>query len=131
MVAAVLHLDEGAGAALEAVDQMRGGLAHRHDVVDRDARLLSAARARNVAGSSFSALPSTRSTSGMAAKAAGIDLRGAAGDDDAARPGRSRRALRIAWRAWRTASAVTAQVLTMTASPSPAAARVPRITSHS
>src|SRR6266851_1249332 len=39
--------------------------------------------------------------------------------------GCSRRARRIAWRAWRSASAVTAQVLTMTASarPAPAAAR--------
>src|SRR3954465_6348942 len=46
-------------------------------------------------------------------------------------PGFSRRALRIAWRAWRSASAVTAQVLTMTASPRPAAAAWPRITSVS
>ena len=35
--------------------------------------------------------------------------------------GRSRRARRIACRAWRTASAVTAQVLTITAEDSPAA----------
>ena len=34
MVAAVLHLDEGAGAAVDALDQVAGGLAHRHDVVD-------------------------------------------------------------------------------------------------
>ena len=33
MVAAILHLDIGAVAA-ETVDQMAGGLAHRHDVVD-------------------------------------------------------------------------------------------------
>ena len=33
--------------------------------------------------------------------------------------GRSRRARRIAWRAWRTASAVTAQVLTITAEVKP------------
>ena len=38
MVAAVLHLDEGARAALDGVDHMAGGLAHRKDVVD--ARLL-------------------------------------------------------------------------------------------
>ena len=36
--------------------------------------------------------------------------------------GRSRRALRIACRAWRTASAVTAQVLTITASVKPGGA---------
>ena len=34
MVAAVLHLDEGAGAAFETFDQVRGGLPDRHDVVD-------------------------------------------------------------------------------------------------
>src|SRR5262245_61844577 len=45
--------------------------------------------------------------------------------------GFSRRALRIAWRAWRSASAVTAQVLTMIASPSCAAAAWPGITSVS
>src|SRR5690242_11305176 len=46
-------------------------------------------------------------------------------------PGRSRRALRMAWRACRSASAVTAQVLTMMASPRPAAAAWPRMTSVS
>src|SRR5919109_2783100 len=46
-------------------------------------------------------------------------------------PGFSRRALRIAWRAWRSASAVTAQVLTMMASARPAALAWPRITSVS
>src|SRR6202790_540649 len=46
-------------------------------------------------------------------------------------PGCSRRARRIAWRAWRSASAVTAQVLTMTASASPAPAAARRITSLS
>jgi len=35
-------------------------------------------------------------------------------------PGRSRRSLRMRWRDWRTASAVTAQVLTITALSSPA-----------
>src|SRR5581483_1071689 len=45
--------------------------------------------------------------------------------------GFSRRALRIAWRAWRSASAVTAQVLTMIAFSSPAAAAWPRMTSLS
>src|SRR6266704_1342073 len=37
--------------------------------------------------------------------------------------GCSRRARRIAWRAWRSASAVTAQVLTITVSSRPSAAR--------
>src|SRR3984893_4753226 len=42
-----------------------------------------------------------------------------------------RRTRRIAWRAWRSASAVTAQVLTKTASARPAAAACARITSDS
>ncbi len=45
--------------------------------------------------------------------------------------GRSRRARRIAWRAWRTASAVTAQVLTITAELNPAAEACSRMTSDS
>ena len=48
-----------------------------------------------------------------------------------ARSGRSRRARRMAWRACRTASEVTAQVLTITASVSPAASAWPRMTSDS
>src|SRR5215472_2745616 len=42
-----------------------------------------------------------------------------------------RRARRIAWRAWRSASAVTAQVLTMTASLRPALAAARRMSSDS
>src|SRR5262249_61996190 len=36
VVAAILHLHEGTRAPLEAVDEMRGRLPHRHDVVDGD-----------------------------------------------------------------------------------------------
>src|SRR5262249_24335209 len=36
MVAAVLHLHEGTGAAVNPVAEVRAGLLHRHDVVDRD-----------------------------------------------------------------------------------------------
>ena len=46
-------------------------------------------------------------------------------------PGRSRRAFRIAWRAWRTASFVTAQVLKTMASDSPSSAARARMTSLS
>src|SRR5258708_22674903 len=45
--------------------------------------------------------------------------------------GCSRRARRIAWRAWRSASAVTAQVLTITASLSPASPAARRMASLS
>ena len=75
-------------------------------------------------GSSFSALPMTRSTSGIAANTSGSIC--------AAQPvttmrasGRSRLMRRMVWRACRTASAVTAQVFTTTASSSPAWRRAP------
>ena len=75
MVAAVLHLDESAGAAGETLDQMRGGLPHRHDVVDDRLRRVGeverGARLRPAAPLSFSALPSTRSASVMATKVCG------------------------------------------------------------
>ncbi len=71
-----------------------------------------AAPGAQLSGRSFSALPSTRATPGNAAQASGFSC--------AAQPvttmrasGRARAARRIAWRAWRSASAVTAQVLTM------------------
>ena len=60
-------------------------------------------------------LPTTRSTSGIAANEAG-SICAAQPVTTSLAPGRSRRALRIAWRAWRTASPVTAQVLNTTAS---------------
>ena len=46
-------------------------------------------------------------------------------------PGRSRATRRIVWRAWRTASAVTAQELTMTVSLIPAASAWRRMVSDS
>ena len=36
MIAAILDLHGGAGAALDAVDQMQGGFTRRHDVIDDD-----------------------------------------------------------------------------------------------
>ena len=38
MVAAVLHLQHGARAAFEGIDELRRGFLHRHDVVDDHAR---------------------------------------------------------------------------------------------
>ena len=87
-------------------------------------------KAPKVSARSFSALPTTAIDLGHGREACGLDLGGAAGDDDAgagvlaAQP-----ADRL--RAWRTASAVTAQVLTITASSSPAAAACRRMTSDS
>ena len=37
MVAAILHLQEGAGLAFEMIHHLGRGLAHAHDVVDADA----------------------------------------------------------------------------------------------
>jgi hypothetical protein len=78
----------------------------------------------------FSSLPSTSATSGIAAKSSGVVC--------AAQPvttmracGRSRLSLRMAWRDCRTASAVTAQVLTTMTSDSSAAAAWRPITSAS
>ena len=69
---------------------------------------------------SLAALPTTSSTSGIASNAAR--------SSSAAQPvtrirasGRRRRARRISWRVWRTASDVTAQLLTITHSPGGAA----------
>ena len=93
-------------------------------------RTLGPSVGMKLSGLSFSSLPRTWSTSAMAANLAGSIW--------AAQPvtmmravGLSRRALRIALRAWRSASAVTAQVLTMIVSVSPACLAWARMTSDS
>ena len=92
MVAAVLHLHEGAGAAFEPVDQMRGGLLHRHDVVDRDLLLAADAergRIEHVAGRAPGLGVELLFVADDAAdvrqrdERVRLDLRGAAGDHDA------------------------------------------------
>ena len=77
------------------------------------------APARHIAGSSFSAVPTTRLTPGRAAHAAGA-IWAAHPVTTIARPGCSRAARRMACRACCSASWVTAQVLTTMASRSPA-----------
>src|SRR5260370_18907971 len=42
VIAALLHLDEGAAVSVETLDEMSGRLAHAHDVGDGDARRRSA-----------------------------------------------------------------------------------------
>ena len=81
-------------------------------------------------GRSFSALPSTRSTSGIAAKVAG-SVCAAQPVTTTRAPGLACARRRMRWRAWRTASPVTAQLLTTTTSPTPAAAASPFIASVS
>ena len=87
-------------------------------------------KARNVSARIFSALPMTASTSAMPAKRPGSTW--AAQPVTTMRaPGRSRRSLRMVCAAWRTASAVTAQVLTITVSSRPAACACRRMASDS
>ena len=91
MIAAVLDLHEGARVAVDAFDQVKRGLAHRHDVVDdgfllpRRARTMRqatrAARPR-IRGASSRSLPTTSATSGMRREGLRLGLRRAAGDDD-------------------------------------------------
>ena len=138
VVAAVLHLHEGARASLDRVDHVRGRLAHGKDVVD--ARLLEVVdaevrqRAVVVAASASPRCrargrprPWPRSREGSVCAAQPVTMILAFGF--------SRRALRIDCFAWRTASAVTAQVLKITApsfnSPRPAAVASRRMTSDS
>jgi hypothetical protein len=75
-------------------------------------------------------LPTTASTSGIAANISGSTCAAQPVTTRRA-PGRSRRSLRIAWRAWRTASLVTAQVLTTTVSRPSAASTCALMTSDS
>jgi len=72
MVAAVLHLHEGARqAALKTLDEMRRHLFDRHDVADRDlfvrADVERGARRAPGLPRILSAFPTTRSTSPMSA----------------------------------------------------------------
>src|ERR1700730_11580692 len=83
-----------------------------------------------VSAAVFDALPSTRSTSGISAKAAG-SVCAAQPVTITRTPCRSRATRRIVWRAWRTASAVTAQELTITAFARPAASAWRRMVSDS
>ncbi len=77
MVAALLDLHKGAGAAGELGDQVGGGLARLHDVDTADG-----APAVQVPASSFSALPTHARHAGQRGPGVGRDLRGATGDDD-------------------------------------------------
>ena len=73
-----------------------------------------------LSGFSLSSLPSTRVTPGIAAQDDG-SICAAHPVTTIAASGLSRARRRMVWRAWRSASAVTAQVLTITVSDTPAA----------
>ena len=86
VVAAVLHLDEGAGVALERLDQMRAGLLDRHDVVDdRLRRVIDAERGARVGpGGGAELFRVTEDAIGLGHGGEGLrlGLRRAAGDYD-------------------------------------------------
>ena len=86
MVAAVLHLDEGAGAAGESVDQMGCGFLDRHDVVDdclwRVCEPESGARLRPGRGAELFGVAEHLIGLGHGDESFRLGLRGAAGDDD-------------------------------------------------
>ena len=131
MVAAVLDLHIGARLGAEALDQMAGGLPHRHDVVDLDP--LGVAAAETQEGPRFGLLLIADDVIDLVhgGEAGRIDLRGAAGDHDLGVRTARGAPCRIACRAWRTLSCVTAQVLTITVAPSPASLACLRMTSDS
>ena len=86
MVAAVLDLHEGAGAPLDGVDHVAGGLAHREDVVD--ARLLGVVDAeirQRAIGVSLQFLLIAKHEIDLVHgnEILRLGLRGAASDDDA------------------------------------------------
>ena len=141
VVAAVLHLHEGARVALDAVDEVQRGLAHRHDVVDADFLFgVEAERccagvprcsAQNAGADLLRRCRARPRHFGHGGEGLRLGLRRAARDHDfRARRARAR-ACGSLWRACRTASAVTAQVLTTTVSSRPAHSRRVRITSDS
>ena len=82
MVAAVLDLDEGAGTAVHALDQVAGGLPHRHDVVDADRRLAVRAEAAIGGGRQLLAIAEHEVDLRHRGEAGRVDLRGAARDHD-------------------------------------------------
>ncbi len=76
MIAALLHLDEAAGAALEAVDRQRRALLEPRKIADIDARRVAIA-----CGVELLAVAEDAVDLGHRGKGLGVDLRGAAGDD--------------------------------------------------
>src|SRR6056297_994393 len=86
MVAAVLDLHEGARAPLHPVDQMRGGLAHGHDVVDDDLFALTDTEGLQLLpgpGLHLLVIAHDLRHFRHGGEGPGLDLGGAAGDDDA------------------------------------------------
>ena len=130
MVAALLDQQEGAGPPVEAVDAAAARSSRTAMMSPTCTRGAPPASPAQVAGRSFSALPTRWSTSGIAAKPPGA-IWTPQPVTTMRLPGRWRRRRRMAWRACRSASAVTAQVWTITVSSRAAARAWRRITSDS
>ena len=114
MVAAVLDLHIGARAGAEAFDQMRGGLVTDMMSLTLTRSVPSTPKPREGLGLELLLIADDVVDLVHGGEARGIDLRRAAGDDDLGvgmlAPGSPDRLARLAHR-----SAVTAQVLTITA----------------
>ena len=86
MVAAVLHLHEGPRPAVDPLDQMGGGFAHAHDVVDLHLLVIVDAEIRQraiVRGLQLFVVADHEVDFGHVGEALRLGLRRAAGDDDA------------------------------------------------
>ena len=84
MIAAVLHLDEGAGAAGKTFDQMRRGFFDRHDVVDDGLRRIAKIerRARIIPRRGVEFLGVAENAVSHGDKSLWLGLRRAAGNDN-------------------------------------------------
>ncbi len=81
MIAAVLHLHESAGVAVDVVDRVHAVPRRRHDVADRDARAIVRPRSRV----ELFVIAEDAVDFRHAGELLGRGLRRAAGDDDATR----------------------------------------------
>ncbi len=82
MVAAVLHLQEGAGAVAIAVDEVARRLTHRHDVVDEHDAIRAPAERGPGLGPQLFVIADHGIDFRHRGEGLRIDLRRAAGDDD-------------------------------------------------
>src|SRR5216684_4784933 len=92
MVAAVLHLDVGAGAPLDTLDQVSRRFPHRHDVVDGDLLVGTCSEIADACENILRLRPRVDARFGVVAddaidflhggKPVWAGLRGAPGDDD-------------------------------------------------
>src|SRR5262249_27635634 len=83
VVATILHLQEGAGAAVETVHELRGGFFDAHNVVDADALRARHAEIGIAGGLKFFLVADDLIDFGHGGIGFGLHLRGASGDNDA------------------------------------------------